>query len=163
VAVAAIVDIEPEDAPVAGMASSVTREPVAEVEAPPAPVDSGEAAALDEPQSPRPAALRPERDAAKPLGPMPEPVPIDPATEEIWQLNVARKALEHDPAKTLALVEALEQQFPDGVMIEERRGYAILALVALGRTAEAEQRADSYLERWPNGTMSRRVRRALGR
>jgi hypothetical protein len=48
-------------------------------------------------------------------------------------------------------------------MIQERRGYAILALVALGRRSEADQQADAYLERWPNGPLSRRVRDALGR
>jgi hypothetical protein len=44
----------------------------------------------------------------------------------------------------------------------ERRGHAILALVALGRMAEAKKRAREYLERYPTGAQSHRIREAVG-
>lgn len=81
--------------------------------------------------------------------------------DEAAQLNEARKALTQDPAKTLALAEAGEREFPKGALTQERRGYAILALIALDRRGEAEQRADAYLQRWPKGALSRRIREAL--
>ncbi len=83
--------------------------------------------------------------------------------DEAKQIDAARKALADDPAKTLELTEKAEQEFPKGTMIQERRGYAILALIALDRRDEAEERADRYLERWPKGPLSHRIREALGR
>lgn len=144
-AVSPRIDIEPEDKLVAGPSSSVPSAPVAEVEVSTSvgSAPGGTPEIDDEPTPPRPVA-KPELD-------------------EATHMNEARKALTGDPAKTLALVEAAEQHFPDGAMIQERRGYAILALVALGRSDEANSRADAYLEQWPNGTLARRVRDALGR
>jgi hypothetical protein len=166
-------DLEHEDKPVAGSMSSRAREPgdpVAEAGQQARVGDAGAALAqpeggdptLDAPAPPRPDTTHP----VVPADPV-QPPPSSSLASEAAQINAARKAarkaLDGDPAKTLALMQAAEQQFPDGAMIQERRGYAILALVALGRTAEAEQQADAYLERWPNGPLSRRVRDALGR
>lgn len=156
-------DLRSEDDPVVGLPSSLAREPaepVAEAGHQARVGDAGAALvqpeggdpALDAPKPPRPA-------TAHPVAPPSEPSLADEAA----QINAARKALADDPAKTLALMQAAEQQFPNGAMIQERRGYAILALVALGRTQEAQQQADAYLERWPNGPLSRRVSDALGR
>lgn len=114
----------------------------------------GGSLALDAPAPARPASKFNKPDAE----------PSEPSlADEAAQINAARKALASDPAKALALMQAAEQQFPKGAMVQERRGYTILALVALGRTADAEALADAYLDRWPNGTLSRRVRAALGR
>ena len=82
--------------------------------------------------------------------------------DEARQINEARKALKSDPARALALTEAAAKAFPQGAMIQEREGYAILALAALGRSDEARARADEYLARWPNGTLSKRVQAAVG-
>lgn len=163
-------DLHTQDDPVAGPTSSGSREPgepVAEVGQQTRVGDAGAAPlqpvggdpALDMPEPPRPATTHPVEESPKPSVPTAQPELPDEAT----QINAARKALASDPAKALALMEAAEQQFPNGAMIQERRGYAILALVALGRHAEAEEQADAYLERWPNGPLSRRVRDALGR
>jgi hypothetical protein len=154
-------DLRIEGGPVAGPASSHARppgEPVAEA-GPSARVGDAGAAlaqpeggdpALDVPKPPRPATTHPV-------------TPAPSLADEAAQINAGRNALDDDPAATLALLQAAEQQFPNGAMIQERRGYAILALVALGRRSEADQQADAYLERWPNGPLSRRVRDALGR
>jgi hypothetical protein len=162
-------DLKHEDMPVAGSTSSRAREPgdpVAEAGQQARVGDAGAALAqpvggdpvLDAPAPPRPDTTHP----VAPADPV-QPPPSSSLASEAAQINAARKALDGDPAKTLELMQAAEQQSPDGAMIQERRGYAILALVGLGRTAEAEQQADAYLERWPNGPLSRRVRDALGR
>jgi hypothetical protein len=154
-------DLEHEDAPVAGQPSSSAREPgepVAEAGQQARVGDAGAALAQPEGGDPALDAPTPPRPATNhPVAPQPS------LADEAAQINAARKALADDPAKALSLMQAAEQQFPDGAMIQERRGYAILALVALGRTAEAQEQADAYLERWPNGPLSRRVRDALGR
>lgn len=153
-------DLHREDAPEAGVTPAHAHEPgepVAETGHQDRVGDVG--AGLAQPEGGDPAL-----DASKPPRPATDPVDPTPSlADEAVQINAARKALADDPAKTLALMQAAEQQFPNGAMIQERRGYAILALVALGRTAEAEQQADAYLERWPNGPLSRRVKDALGR
>jgi hypothetical protein len=118
---------------------------------------------LDAPEPPRPTP-KASGSSGGSSGPH-ETAEAEPAgqLDEATQINAARLALASDPGKALALVAAAEKQFPNGSMIQERRGYAILALVALDRTAEAQERADAYLERWPNGPLSRRIRAALER
>jgi hypothetical protein len=86
---------------------------------------------------------------------------VDPAIDEAKLIDAARKALAEDPAGALELTEQAAKRFPDGAMIQERRGYAILALLALDRRDEAEQQAGEYLERWPKGPLSRRIETAL--
>jgi outer membrane biosynthesis protein TonB len=137
---------------------------------PPDPVATSEVpvVAPADPSTPEP---KPEPEpelSGDPPTPKPSPRPSEPKpkpslADEAAQINAARKLLTSDPGKALALVEAAELEFPDGAMLQERRGYAILALVSLERRSEAETRADAYLERWPNGPLSRRVRDALGR
>ena len=145
-------------------AGTLARESVAEAEVRDGAGDAGTASAQSEGDSPTLDAPEPPRPISKPSKSTSEP--DDPETslaDEAAQINAARKALASDPAKSLALMEAAEQQFPNGAMIQERRGYTILALVALGRTDDAEALADAYLQRWPNGTLSRRVRDAVER
>lgn len=105
-------------------------------------------------------------DAALPRpsskSPRERPDPELAALDEAKLIDAARKALAADPARTLELTREATKRFPSGAMVQERRGYAILALVALDRRDEAETMADEYLERWPKGPLSHRVREALG-
>ncbi len=168
--------VRTEEEPVAVLRSSdasggptpVVSESVAEAEerdgagdagtAPAQSITGGDSPTLDAPTPPRPTSKSHE-PKSRPEPPSPKPSLADEAA----QINAARKALASNPSKTLALMEAAEHEFPDGSMVQERRGYAILALVALGRSFEADERADAYLKRWPKGPLSRRVRDALGR
>jgi hypothetical protein len=144
-------------------AGPLARESVAEVgmragagDAGPATQAEGDSPALDAPAPPRPASKSGKKPAPDKAG------LVDFLESEAALVNAARKALPTDPAKALALMEEAEQHYSGGAMVQERRGYTILALVALGRTDEAQGLADAYLERWPNGPLSRRVRDALG-
>lgn len=159
-------DLRSEDAPVAGLTPSHAHqpgEPVAEAGQQAQVGDAGAALAQPEGGDPALDAPTPPRPATTSPATTPPAAPAPSLQDEAMQINAARQALASDPAQTLSLMQEAEQQFPNGAMIQERRGYAILALVALGRTAQAEQQADAYLERWPNGPLSRRVRDALGR
>ena len=154
-------EIAVNDALVAAAPRAATPEPETKVEQPsavPTIADDAETEVVaPEPidEAGEPAIAKPEPTAK----PKPEPTP---AVDEITLISDARKSLAGDPAKTLALTETAEKDFPNGTMIQERRGYAILALVALDRHDEANTRAQDYLQRWPKGSLSRRVREAVG-
>jgi hypothetical protein len=105
-----------------------------------------------EPALPRPISKSPRE----------RPDPQLAALDEAKLIDAARKALADDPAQALELTKEASKRFPSGAMVQERRGYAILALVALDRRDEAETMASEYLERWPKGPLSHRVREALG-
>jgi hypothetical protein len=145
-----------EDDPVIGATASIASQtpttPAAKIETPAEPE-------LAEP-APTPHAPAVQRPASKPATLSADPQPS--LADEAKQINDGRKLLASDPARTLAIMQAAEQQFPDGAMIQERTGYTILALISLNRGAEAEQIAQTYLQRWPNGPLARRVRDALG-
>lgn len=143
-------------------AGPLAHESVAEVglragagDAGPATQAEGDSPALDAPVPPRSTSKSIKKPATDKLG-------IADLDSEAALVNAARKALSTDPGKALALMEKAEQDYSIGAMVQERRGYTILALVALGRTDEAQGLADAYLERWPNGPLSRRVRDSLG-
>lgn len=119
----------------------------------------GDNPARDEPTPPRPTSK--SSDEPDEANESEAEVEALDAADEARQLNAARQALKDDPAKALALTAAGEEQFPNGALVQERRGYAILALVALDRRDEAQRRAEAYLERWPKGALSRRIRDAL--
>jgi hypothetical protein len=145
-----VADIEPEPTP-----GSDARESVAEIQQPDGDGKLGAFVRSDggEPAGQLAASPRPASKSSP---------AIEPAVEEAKLIDAARKALAEDPAHALELTEEVAKRFPTGAMVQERRGYAILALLALDRHAEAEQQADEYLERWPKGPLSRRIREGLG-
>jgi hypothetical protein len=80
---------------------------------------------------------------------------------EVALLGRARSALSSNPAQALALAEEGHRDFPRGVLREERESIAVLALVRLGRDTEAKARGAAFLERYPHGPFSEKVRSAL--
>jgi len=80
---------------------------------------------------------------------------------EMAQLMQATQALTSNPARSLSLAQAGEQEFQNSLFSEERQHVLLLALIKLGRVAEAERRAEPYLRAHPDSPFARRVRNAL--
>jgi hypothetical protein len=71
------------------------------------------------------------------------------------------QALEADPGRTLALLDELDRTVADGQLMQERQALRALALLGSGRAAEGARQARAFLDRYPRGTLSSRVRAAL--
>lgn len=80
---------------------------------------------------------------------------------EMRMLKAAQAALGSNPSRALSLARQGEREFPGSTFSQERRHLLILALVELGRLDEAKGRAADYLDRYPRGPFSDRVRTAL--
>jgi RNA polymerase sigma-70 factor, ECF subfamily len=83
------------------------------------------------------------------------------ALEEPQQIASAERLLASAPARALTIVRAVETRFPDGYLREERAYVEVMALLGLGRAAEARPKAEAFLKAYPDGPYSRRVRGAL--
>ncbi|MBO6941025.1 MAG: hypothetical protein JJ863_38980 [Deltaproteobacteria bacterium] len=121
--------------------------PEAEDEAPPE-----REAPLEQPPAAEPA---PERTAD------PQPRVTSPALalrQETLQLARVRAALEHTPAEALRLARQGQREFPDGVFAEEREALIVMALERSGQHARARRAALAFIERYPNGPSTERVR-----
>ena len=70
----------------------------------------------------------------------------------------ARRALAAQPAETLRLTAAHRAAFPAGQLALERETLALEAELALGRDAEARQRATAIVARWPRSSYASSVR-----
>jgi len=116
-------------------------EPVAPVEPPPSV-----------PEPVRPGGRAPAQTAA----------PEDPEAE-VRLLQQAQDALSGSPTQALALAREHTRRFPRGTLAQEREVLAIDALVRLGRTAEAQTRADRFHSRWPGSSHGRRVDALIAR
>jgi len=82
---------------------------------------------------------------------------------EVTALGPARSALaagDYDAA--LAATDAHARQFPGGVLAQEREALAIQALGRAGRTAEAQERARRFQQRYPTSTLLDTVRNSIG-
>ena len=79
----------------------------------------------------------------------------------IRQLTAADRALSNAPEHALELVRASERRFADGYLREERRYVAVMALIALGRIAEARTEAAQLLARQPSTPYRSRIERAF--
>ncbi len=162
--------LEPAE-PASGLAPAPEEPPEMDMPAvsPPAAVD-----AADEPSPPAvepvPPVVMPETPAAaKPAPAAKKPAKANDADDgqasdymrEARKVQQAKKALKTEPAKALRLLEAVEREFPDGLLMEEREGLYVLALLATGKVDAGKRRADAYLAQYPKGTLAARVRRAL--
>jgi hypothetical protein len=74
-------------------------------------------------------------------------------------LQRARRALGADNGRlALGIVQELEERFPKGVLMEERRATRVLSLCLLGRTDEARQFGREFLAQHASSVYAERVR-----
>lgn len=144
---------EPSDA-------SRARAPAAAVGAERTPEEIAPPAAVDEPDAPHEdvIAIAPTTAAVDPPERAARPRAAEPPANEHTLLADARRALETDPARALALAEQHRRAFRDGALAPEREMIAIDALSALGREPAARRRAAALAERWPRSGYAERVR-----
>jgi hypothetical protein len=131
-------------------------EPSGELEPSPRPASQQSQQALPQqprPQQPQPQQPQPPQPGARGSG--------DPA--EMQGIAEAEQLLSSDPARALAISRQLRTRFPQGYFVEERAYVEVMALLELGRTAEARAKADAFGRAYPNGPYSRRVRDAIER
>jgi hypothetical protein len=77
---------------------------------------------------------------------------------ELAMLQRARRALGHDNGRlALGIVHSLDEQFPSGMLLEERAATRILSLCKLGRNAEAKAHTLRFVERYPGSVYAERV------
>ena len=113
--------------------------------------------------SPAPAAI----EATPPAAPAPElsgvakaatkPAPVAPLSEAEL-LEQARSALKSDPSRALARANEHRSRFPGGALVQEREVIAIKALRQLGRTAEADSRADAFAKAFPGSAFQPKLK-----
>jgi len=89
------------------------------------------------------------------------PTPSSLAAEVSAIDGVRTAAVEHNPTRTLALLDAYQRQFPNGSLGPEAQLLRIEALVQAGRRAEAVPIARHLLDAAPDGPLSERVRTLL--
>jgi hypothetical protein len=121
----------------------------------------GLAAAAAVPGEQQPAALAkaPNVPAPAQVAPVRAHGARDRARREIVQLGRVKALLERDPARALAAAQSGHRQFPRGMLRHEREGLAVLALFAIDRRTEAEQRARAFLERYPHSPLRAQIER----
>lgn len=94
--------------------------------------------------------------------PIAQPDKVAPATvsptAEMDNYVKARGLAQTDTAGALALLDDGNKRFPRGVFVEEREALAIDCLVRLGRTAEAKQRAQAFLDTHPTSVFAEKIR-----
>jgi hypothetical protein len=62
-----------------------------------------------------------------------------------------------DPARALQRANEHAARFPRGVLVQEREVLAIQALRKLGRSAEADRRAQSFAKAFPGSAFARKL------
>jgi hypothetical protein len=97
--------------------------------------------------------------AARPAQPTPQDE--ERLEREMGMLAAAQRALHVDPTRALKLAQQGESEFRDSMFTQERQQLLLLALVKLSRLDEAKRLAKPYLQHFPHGPFSDRVRRAL--
>jgi hypothetical protein len=84
------------------------------------------------------------------------------ALDEITLLKEARANLSTNPSQALAFTEQHRSDFPRSTMVQEREVIAIAALVRLGNTAAAHERANRFRKAYPQSAYLKQIDRALG-
>jgi RNA polymerase sigma-70 factor, ECF subfamily len=82
---------------------------------------------------------------------------------ELAQLDAARSRLAGgEPEQALGLLDAYDRATPRGALKLEAEVMRIDALSRSGRSAQAKQRAQAFLRRYPESVLAARVRRIVG-
>lgn len=88
-----------------------------------------------------------------------KPKPESSLAIELSMLQRARRALGADNGRlALGIVQELEERFPKGVLMEERRATRVLSLCLLGRVDEARRFGSEFLAQHASSVYAERVR-----
>jgi hypothetical protein len=107
----------------------------------------------------------PELARAEPLA---ESAPVQAARDnqlrqEATELAQAKRLLGGGQAESaLTLLEQSAQRFPSGALGHEREALVVEALLRSGRRALAQERARSFLARYPESPLAGRIRNLVG-
>src|SRR4029078_3011945 len=80
---------------------------------------------------------------------------------EIAQLGRIKALIDRDPNAAARLAIEGDREFRRGMLRQERGALAIFALLNAGRHAEATRRAQTFIERYPDGPSRARIERLL--
>lgn len=105
---------------------------------------------------PKPAQLD-APSAPAPSVPAPSPA-VDPFTDELTRLRAAQAVLRDRPARTIALLDALDADYPRGALVPERAALRVFALCGDGQAARARTAAARFAEQHPGSPLLERVR-----
>jgi hypothetical protein len=108
-----------------------------------------------------PLVVTPQPDDASAQPPGAAKLPAKPAVAQVSEaelLEQARTALKSAPARALARANEHRARFPGGVLVQEREVIAIQALRQLGRSAEADQRAEAFAKAFPGSAFARKLK-----
>lgn len=81
--------------------------------------------------------------------------PVQASEAEL--LEQARAALKSAPGRALQRANEHAARFPRGVLVQEREVLAIQALRKLGRSAEADRRAEAFAKAFPGSAFARQL------
>lgn len=135
--------------------------PVAAAPAP-APVVAPVPIEAVEPKRAQTKLTTPRRKLAATAAPQPQPeaAPVT-APKELELLTEAQDAIDAAPQRALSLLEDHARFYPSGNFALERESLAIEALRKLGRISAAQERARSFIARFPNASNAKHLQRWL--
>lgn len=151
---------ESSAAPAQRQTTATDEAPAAELPAGPAQEESGASAsgARDAPTADVTRTAATPRRAQRSATGVPVPEGSSLAVE-LSMLQRARRALNaHNGRLALGIVQELDERFPKGVLIEERRATRVLSLCMLERTEEARRFAAEFEARHSGSVYAQRVR-----
>jgi hypothetical protein len=115
-------------------------------------------------QAPPPIAVEALPALQLPTAPASAPrLKVDPRLEEAELLEKARALVGASPGAALKLTQDHSRDFPRGRLGAEADLIASQALLAMGKTAAAKERANASLRRYPNGLYARQLREIVAR
>jgi hypothetical protein len=126
--------------------------------APPPTLNATPAPTEPKPAEPEPAVEPASAPPSAADGALPS---VSSSRREISQLVRIRALLKRDPAAAYRLARRSEQEFPHGVLSEERQAFAIVALAQSGDAHAAGKKAEDFFARYPHTPLRELVESAL--